>query len=231
MMKMKTEGVKRTARIAGVSGLQKAKGIVGLETSADEPIEGAANAHSTRKPSSVWKDVNPDDIGEGFVPVSLDVFEEKAPSNRKTSDLVLIDRPFKNKFFTGKSEFVSFTYKIKLKKKNKKSVRPINEHTKLNKKAKADFAAALKENINYWTNFYLKDVLPVTLAIDSAADDLQDMLSQLVGDTVSIPVEYTKVKMLSALQILIAKKVGSKFGLTKEEINLLLPNFAPKAAK
>lgn len=177
-------------------------------------------------PSARWGRVSAEDIGEGLTPIEDSEYERLFGP-----DFSLDTRPFRNKFVEGSSKFVTYTVRPRLKKTKTPESKPVNQHTRVDKATRKKFGVALTNNIEALRSMFVHDLLPVTLSINSVSQDVQEMMSQIIDDSVSIPVEYISTKALQAVQLRIIRSLCEVFKLNKEEAKLMTAEFLPRLQK
>lgn len=179
-------------------------------------LERATNSYlpqGQRLPSSIWDKARLSDIGDKY-----EILEE-APS--------LEEYKFNNPFLRGESDFIFFVVQPKFKvKAKKKVVTPINLGSKLNKSLRRKLSQKIGENIDDFSAFFLEELMPISLAIDSSGLKVDDMLLQLIGDKAGLPMPFVHQKATQAINIRIIRKMCQKFGLTKLEQKMMFREYA-----
>lgn len=206
--------------------------------------------------SSIWDDVKPDDIGGGFRSVNRNrdgskTRKSKKPSTRKERlerarhdvKTVMSELDFvrmtqkespsysKHKFITGKSRFIFWLFKEPVfKKVPKKKVdeQPVNAKVKLTKRDKESFASSLKANIQRNTDFYWKEILPLSLSVVSAVKDTDERLQQLLDVKAGLPVDFIKNKTRDAIYFRIIRHICEMYGLTQKEREMMVVEYTSK---
>lgn len=194
---------------------KKRKSLLGLKS---EPTVIAGTASAPRS----FKGVTAETIGEGFEVVDESIFD--TPKN------AVFVTSFKNKFITGRSKFITYTASpvLKYRRPKKEVKQAFNAHTKVSKNLRRTFSESLGENIKSWREMFVNDILPATLSIQTASEEVKEQLQQLVDDNIHIPVDYINVKTLQAVQLRIVRAVVEQFGLTPREAELMITEFLPK---
>lgn len=204
--------------------------MMGLPTpESEKPVVLApSDSRPRQSPSALWAAVKPDDIGEGFV--AVESFDRPEPS-RSRSFFEL--REFRNKFVSGHSPFVSYEVTPRLVKVQKtvKTKKPFNSHTKVTKTERVRFAQSLEKNIGSVGRLFLNEVLPATLAIRSAVEDVKEKMSQLVGEPIDLPADFYYVKTIQAVQLRVIRQICEDLKLTPEEANLMVAEYLPRLPK
>lgn len=180
---------------------------------------GTVTSNAEGLSTSTWAGVTPEDIGAHFQAVDFD--EVFGDSKVKTLKV----RAFKNRFVKGKSPFITYTFKVKVHKAKQTKLKPINENTKLTKTDKAKFVSSLGNEIKALRDLFISELLPVSLAIQSASEEVKDITAQLVDDSVSIPVDFIKLKALQAIQLRVARHMATRLKLTPAESVQVYPEF------
>lgn len=199
----------------------------------EQPVVLApSDSRPQQGPSALWRTVSPEEIGEGFV--ALPDGEDSFRSTVKTVPQGFFElRDFRNRFITGKSSFIIYEVVPRLvKPKQSKPKRQIfNAHTKITKGEKVQFAKALEKNIQSVSRLFLQDLMPSTLAIHSAIEDVKEKLTQVVGESIGLPLDYYVVKSTQAVQLRIVRQICEDFSLTKDEAFLMTADFLPRLPK
>ncbi len=189
--------------------------LFGMQTSEEETnVDINVSLRSKSEvPSAMWSKVNTKDIGEGFEIVDPSVFEVK----KEYKEFVL--NKFKNKFVIGKSKFISYDAGVSLKspKKSVKTKTSVSVSPPLTKDDRKRFVTKLSKNIKAWREFFVHDILPVSLSIHTALEETKDQLSQLVDSSVTLPSDYIVFKTAEAVYLRINREIGSRLLLNQEE--------------
>lgn len=169
--------------------------------------------------SSTWSGVTAEDIGAHFQAVDFD--EVFGDTRLKTLKV----RSFKNKFIKGRSPFITYTFKVKVHKAKSTKPKPINENTKLTRSVKSKFVANLGDEIKALRDLFVSELLPVSLAIQSASEEVKDLTAQLVDEPVTIPVDFIRLKALQAIQLRVSRHMADRLKLTPAEAVQVYPEF------
>lgn len=178
-----------------------------------------------RGPSDLWKDVTKKEIGRGFEIVK-DAFPEEKPKVLKRARREPFEQIFSNKFVHikgGGSKFVWWEVLPPVPKKTEppQKRKPINYKNKLTAKTKDRFAKQLDREILDTASFIMKDLLPKTLSLHSAAERVKELSQQLIDIPVELPLQYLQSKQTMAVHLRIIRHVSDQFGLTEEERKLM----------
>jgi hypothetical protein len=167
---------------------------------------------NTNKPSSIWDKARLDDIGNNF-----EIIQE-AP--------ILEEYSFYNPFLRGKSDFIFFVVKPKFKTRvKKKVVTPLNLNNKLGKSQRKKISRLIGENIDDFAAFFLEEILPVSLAIPSAGQKVDELMLQLIDDKANLPMSFIQAKATQAVSLRIIRRISQKFNLNKEEQKLMFREY------
>jgi hypothetical protein len=178
---------------------------------------GAASAAraflpQTKAPSSIWDNAKLSDIGNNF-----EIIRE-AP--------ILEEYSFHNPFLRGQSEFIFFVVKPKYKvKEKKKVVTPLNLNSKLSKPQKRKISRAIGDNIEDFSTFFMEEILPVSLAISSAGQKVDELIQQLIDDKANLPMSFIQAKATQAVCLRIIRRISQKFKLTKDEQRMMFREY------
>lgn len=192
-------------------------------------IVPAIVSNENRRPSSIWLDVKPEEIGTGFE-AAPGAFPDEPPVRKvlrkaRRSDAVF-ERVFTNKFLHIKGEGSKFVWFEVLPPKpvvpeKPKARKPINFKNKLTPKIQNRFAKQLDKSIVETASFIMKDLLPKTLSLHSALERVNELTQQLIDDKLALPVQYMQNKQLMAVHLLIIRHISDQFGLNEEERKLM----------
>jgi hypothetical protein len=171
------------------------------------------------RPGAVWNNVKKEDIGSHFK-----VIQEHQPSIVEAKKIGEING-YNNRFLYGSSKFISYEVKAVFKTQPKaKIVKPLNIHNKLTKEEKAKLVKKIGSNIDEFADFFMT-LLPITLAIPSASQKVDELSQQLTGSKANLPLSFVLNKTNDAVSLLIIRMLSKKFGLSKTESALMLREY------
>lgn len=206
--------------------------------------------------SSIWDDVKASDIGEGFRSVNRE--RMKSPSKKKKNvstrkerldrtrhdiSTVMKELDFmritqkeapaysKHKFITGNSKFIFWRFKtpvFKVKPKKMVDNSPMNAKVKLTKRERDTFTALLKTNIQRNTDFYWREILPLSTAVVSAVRDVDEKFQQLLDTKSGLPLDFIKKKTTDAIYFRIIRHICETYNLTAKERELMIVEYTSK---
>lgn len=165
------------------------------------------------KPSSRWDKVDANDIGEGFASLDGDFDFE-----RRESEFIV---EFSNKFVHGSSDFVFFTVIPRVKVKKKKKKVPINIRNKVTPEETRHFVKKVDRSITATSNFFMRELLPLSMSLNSAIDRVNEKTQQLTQEKAELPADFIRSRASAAISLRILRFLTEQFGLTKEEAELL----------
>jgi hypothetical protein len=163
-------------------------------------------------PRSSWSNVKLEDIGK---------FEIVTPRKARRPPHLMLEE--NHKFVTGDSRFIYYVVTPIFKKVAKTPARvPINAENKLTKKVREQFSSQLEASLERLSSFWLQDVLPQTMAVESALDKVDELVLQLTGGPANLPRDLVKRKYEQGISVKLLRFVAQSMKLTKTEHRMLL---------
>lgn len=195
----------RTARIA-----------TGKGSGSVTPVSVIASRRDS--PSDLWKAVKAQDIGDGFVPI------EAVAKQKELERIERKNTSWKNKFVIGSSPHIFFTVipKVSLSPKKAKIKTPINLSNKVSRVSRKRFIESLGRNLDKTARFVLKDLLPMTMSLESAMTRVQEQVHQMADTKIDLPTSVLKSKMVLASHLRITRFVSEIFELTEKEREIMV---------
>lgn len=172
-------------------------------------------------PGSQWKGVNLEDIGK-FEEVVLP--KEPAPDSE---DPIRVFPSLNNgsghPFIEGDSPFIYYVLTpVFTKTAQPKARQPVNINNKLSKKDRERFIGKLDKNIDKMSLFWTDDLLPTTLALESALDKVEEFTLQAADVAANLNRDTIKKRFQQVVDIKLLRFAADSVGITKEEHQLLL---------
>lgn len=173
-------------------------------------------------PSSQWNNVHLRDIGN-FEVVPL----PKTRQDRLREDAIRVFPSLNNggghPFIEGDSPFIYYVLTPTFKKTAVPTVKqPINIQNKLTKKEREAFTSKLDKSINKMALFWTDDLLPTTLALETALDKVEEFTQQAADVSANLSRETIKRRFQQVIDIRLLRFAADTIGITKEEHELLL---------
>lgn len=176
------------------------------------------------RPGAIWNNVKIKDIGTNFKIIKEDDWEKQHPDILEAQRLGETNG-YNNRFLYGKSKFISYEVQVVFKQQPKKKiVKPLNLYNKLSKEQKAALVKKIGLNIDEFSDFFMR-LLPITLALPSAGQKVDELTQQLTGQKANLPMSFVLNKTNDAVALLIVRMLSNKFKLSKVEAKLMLREY------
>lgn len=159
-------------------------------------------------PRSSWNNVKLEDIGKF----------EIIPSQKPAHLMLEEGHPF----VEGDSKFIYYVMTPVFEQVARTTKVPINAKNKLTKRMREQFSSQLEAAMERLSSFWVQDILPQTMAVESALDKVEELVLQLTGDAANLPRDMVKRRYEQSLNIKVLRYVSQTMGLTKKEHRMLL---------
>lgn len=174
-----------------------------------------------RTDTSHWRFVKKDDIGKGFKKVKAEDYF-RMPKVEKVSKTITDASTFI--ILKGQNKFFSFFLKPVAKPKVKK-VASKKEPTisySLPDGVKKSFNKKTEHNVNIVRDFYLKEIIPYTVGVDTSFLELADASMILLDEKLPFPVDFFKTQLSLAVQAKTLNFLINYLRLSKAETEIFL---------
>lgn len=200
-----------------------------------------------KDPSSVWNTATREDIGTAF---KVARGRAKLELDRKTKEVAraeeqrlrdenrvktIMDRAAgivnrtevkgeqRHPFLNGRNRFIFYRIKVPKNQSKKKStkVEPINYKNKVTKKQSVEFTTSLGANIEQASNFFLREIMPLSLSLMSSVERVDEIVQQLTEDKAELPIDFIKNKAKDAVHLRIIRFLCDSYGLNKNERRMM----------
>lgn len=168
-------------------------------------------------PDHTWSTVELDDLDSS----GYQAIEDWAVGRRLTRAL----GEKRNKFVSGASSFITYTIRDRPRQEKKKVATavntPVNEKARVTASQRKSMTAALDMEISSISDFLWSDILPFSLAWQTAVSNTEERLSQVIGAEKLPFMAYVKGRVSEAAQLRINRFISEQFKLEPKEAEML----------
>lgn len=187
--------------------------------------------------SHSWASARREDIGGGFRRASDKNREELTRKNVETA-AVRAKRSVTKKahegeerhpFLNGRNKFIFYKLSVQPPPKKRKKIEALTKVSTVEPAQRRLFESQLGRNIDRAVQFYVNEIMPISLSTLTAASRVDEIISQMTEDKANLPVDYIRQKTTNAIQLRIIRFISETYKLTPDEYKMLTAEYRIRA--